>query len=200
MEEDASGKVKLWHVSTQKCLHTIEENQETLTAAFNPPGTHFATGGTAGSIRLYDTVTRECLLTLMPSPSLVVMDGHRSRIFALKFHPASFSELISGGWDDTVQFWTENHPHSIRKISGPHLCGDALQIHPETNEILTGSWRKEKSLEIWDYASGQKIQDVPEDDTGHSLTYSCRWLGPDHLIAAGTRDNLCRLVHRDSMV
>ncbi|XP_038637215.1 WD repeat-containing protein 5B-like [Scyliorhinus canicula] len=195
----ASGRVKLWHVSTQKCLQTLLENQETLVAAFNPSGTRFATGGTEGSVRLYDTVTQECLLTLMPSPSPMVMDGHRSRIFAVKFHPGRFSELISGGWDDTVQFWTENHPHSIRRIFGPHLCGDALQIHPKTSEILTGSWRRENSLEVWDYQTGQKLQDIPEDDAGHSLIYSCHWLGSDHLIGAGTRNNLCRLVNRNSM-
>ncbi|XP_078063839.1 pre-mRNA-processing factor 17-like, partial [Mustelus asterias] len=195
----ASGKVKVWHVSTQRCLQTLLENQETLIAAFNPSGTRFATGGTTGSIRLYDTLTRECLLTLTSSPSPTVMDGHRSRIFALKFHPGSFSDLVSGGWDDTVQFWTENQPHSVRRIFGPHLCGDALQIHPETNEILTGSWRRENSLEVWDYDSGQKIQDIPEDDSGHCLIYSCHWLGSDHLIGAGTRNNACRLFDRGSM-
>ncbi|XP_067833490.1 dynein assembly factor with WD repeat domains 1-like, partial [Heptranchias perlo] len=195
----ASGKVKLWHVETQQCLHTLAEDQETLTASFNPSGSRFVTGGSAASIRVYDTVTHHSLLTLTSSPSMMVMDGHQSRVFALKFHPGSCSELISGGWDNTVQFWTENHPRSIRKIFGPHLCGDAMQIHPETNQILTGSWRKEKSLEVWDYMSGEKIQDIAEDERGNSLIYSCHWLGSDHLIAAGTRSNICRLVERGSM-
>ncbi|XP_059499237.1 uncharacterized WD repeat-containing protein alr3466-like [Stegostoma tigrinum] len=196
----ASGKVKLWHVSTQKCLHTIVENQQTLAAAFNASGTRFASAGSAASIRLYDTASRLCLQTFASSPSPTVMDGHRSRVFAVKFNPHNLTELVSGGWDDTVQFWTENHPHSLRRIFGPHLCGDSLQIHPVTNEILTGSWRRENSLEIWDYQSGEKIQDIPEDDGTYSLTYSCRWLGPDHLIAAGTSSNMCRLVHRGTMM
>ncbi|XP_060679289.1 uncharacterized WD repeat-containing protein alr3466-like [Hemiscyllium ocellatum] len=195
----ASGKVKLWHVSTQKCLHTLVENQETLAAAFNASGTRFATAGTAASIRLYDTASRDCLQTFTPSPSPTVMDGHRSRIFVVKFNPHNLTELLSGGWDDTVQFWTENHPHSLRRIFGPHLCGDSLQIHPVSDEILTGSWRREKSLEVWDYQSGEKIQDIPQKDGDYSLTYSCRWLGPDHVIAAGTRNNICRLVHRETM-
>ncbi|GCC19869.1 hypothetical protein chiPu_0021184 [Chiloscyllium punctatum] len=164
----ASGKVKLWHVSTQKCLHTIVENQETLAAAFNASGTRFATAGTAASIRLYDTASRQCLQTFT---SRSVPEG----------------------------FWTENHPHSLRRIFGPHLCGDSLQIHPVSDEILTGSWRREKSLEVWDYQSGEKIQDIPQEDGDYSLTYSCRWLGPDHVIAAGTRSNICRLVHRETM-
>ena len=37
------------------------------------------------------------------SVSARVMDGHRSRVFGLVFHPHDSHVLISAGWDDTVQ-------------------------------------------------------------------------------------------------
>lgn len=50
-----------------------------------------------------------------------------------------------------------------RRVFGPHICGDALDILPGNGNILTGSWRKENSVQIWDFASGEKIRDVPDD-------------------------------------
>ena len=35
-----------------------------------------------------------------------------------------------------------------RKIVGPHICGDALDIEPFTLNVLTGSWRVENQVEV----------------------------------------------------
>ena len=45
------------------------------------------------------------------------MDGHMSRVYALKFHPSDTKILLSGGWDDTVQFWDTRQRHSIRYVT-----------------------------------------------------------------------------------
>jgi WD40 repeat protein len=47
----------------------------------------------------------------------------------------------------------------VRSFYGPHICGDSLDI--VGNEVLTGSWRPDKQLEVWSYASGEKICDIP---------------------------------------
>ena len=59
----------------------------------------------------------------------------------------------------------------IRKIFGPHICGDAIDIQSlsmsgTSRQILTGSWRKDRTLQIWDYGSGKLIKDVPSDYNG----------------------------------
>ena len=38
---------------------------------------------------------------------------------------------------------------------GPHVCGEAVDMCG--NEILTGSWRPEDQLEIWDFSTAKKI-------------------------------------------
>lgn len=35
-----------------------------------------------------------------------------------------------------------------RLISGPHICGEGLDIDPVHNHILTGSWRKYDVLQV----------------------------------------------------
>ena len=37
------------------------------------------------------------------SESREIMNGHRSRVLATKFHPTDTHLFVSGGWDDTVQ-------------------------------------------------------------------------------------------------
>lgn len=62
-------------------------------------------------------------------------DGHTSRIFAACFHPRNNYELITGGWDDVVQFWDLRQPYAIRHLSGIHMCGEGLDINQRGNEV-----------------------------------------------------------------
>lgn len=66
-----------------------------------------------------------------------VMDGHTSRVFSACFNPKSAYELISGGWDDTVQFWDTRQAHAFRFISGVHMCGDGLDISRNGKEVIS---------------------------------------------------------------
>lgn len=69
------------------------------------------------------------------------MDGHRSRVFSACFNPKSAHELISGGWDDTIQFWDTRQPQALRRISGVHMCGDGLDISSNGREVLASRIR-----------------------------------------------------------
>ncbi|KAM3917742.1 uncharacterized protein RB166_016679 [Leptodactylus fuscus] len=196
----AGGQVKFWHISTQSCVRSLREDRQILTATYSPSGSHFLTAGSSDEILVYDAETMTCVNICQPSPSLSLMDGHRSRIFGLTFHPLSEEHFVSGGWDDTVQFWDIRQKHSLRRISGPHVCGDAVDIDPDTQEILIGSWRKEENLQVWDLQTGQKIQTVPDDYRGPSRVYGCRWLGTGHIIVAGSDINICRIIDRNSLL
>ncbi|XP_018414578.1 PREDICTED: uncharacterized protein LOC108789139 [Nanorana parkeri] len=196
----AGGQVKFWHLSTQSCVRSLQEDRQTLSATFSPSGRHFLTAGSGDEILVYDAENMMCVNICQPSPSPSVMDGHRSRIFALKFHLYNERNFISGGWDNTVQFWDIRQRHSLRRLSGPHVCGDALDIDPDTEQILIGSWRKEENLQIWDSQSGQKITTIPDDFRGPSRIYGCRWLGAGHMVAAGSDINMCRIIDRNSFM
>ena len=76
------------------------------------------------------------------------MDGHRNRILAIRAHPTMDSIFVTGGWDDTVHYWDERTSHSQKHFSGPHICGDALDIVADYQVILTGSWRRESTLQV----------------------------------------------------
>ena len=67
------------------------------------------------------------------------MDGHRTSVYALKHHPNDIWNFISGGWDDTVQFWDRREKRAIRRLFGPHICGQAIDINKSDNTILVNN-------------------------------------------------------------
>ncbi|XP_067680546.1 uncharacterized WD repeat-containing protein all2124-like [Haliotis asinina] len=197
----ASGHVKFWHYTSGKCLHTINEIRQVLALALNPGGTHFLTAGADPEIHLYDIETKKLKKTFEPSDARDIMDGHRFRVFAAQFNPSEPDVFITGGWDDTVQYWDVRvpHGHAVKKFCGPHICGDALDIDQLHNHILTGSWRKHSVLQIWDFSLGAKIKDVPQDTLNSSQLYCAQWLGKDSIICGGTDQNMARIIDRGTL-
>ncbi|XP_053121083.1 dynein assembly factor with WDR repeat domains 1-like [Hemicordylus capensis] len=192
----SGGMVKLWHVPSHTCVRTMKEDRQTMICCFNPSGSKFITGGSGPGIYMYDAQTWDKLGIFEPSDSTNVMDGHMSRVYALTFFPENDDRFVSGGWDNTVQFWTMQSKHSLRRLSGPHICGDAISIDKTGAQVLTGSWRRSNTLEIWDAETGAKLIDIPEDFRGQSQIYTCHFLGLDHIVAGGSRNNTCRLIDR----
>lgn len=195
----ASGHVKFWHYTSGKCLHTINEVRTTLNVALNPEGTKFVTTGDTPQICIYDEETKKRITTLEPSDNRNKMDGHHFRVFAAIYHPEISHVFLTGGWDNTVHYWDDRQPHSLRYLHGPHICGDALDIDPYNNHILTGSWRKTDVLQIWDFSSGEKIKDVPPDPMGQTQLYCCQWLGRDSILCGGSDHNLAKVVDRGTL-
>ncbi|XP_026864999.1 WD repeat-containing protein 38-like isoform X2 [Electrophorus electricus] len=204
----ASGRVRCWYVWGGECVWWVREardcggrlgvreQRQTLCLSISASGERILTGGCDAAIHIYDLSTHQRLQIYRASSMRTVMDGHCSRVFAVTFHPERDTQFISGGWDSTIQFWDTRQEHSVRMFSGPHVCGEALHIDPSTNQILCGSWRKYNTLEAWDYNSGKKVFDVPEDPHGDSRVYTCHWFGQDYITAAGGQSNMLRVVDR----
>ncbi|KAM9462402.1 uncharacterized protein Hap1MRO34_016343 isoform 1-T1 [Clarias gariepinus] len=214
----STGSLKCWYVSGRQRLWWLNENiekekgeeeneeeeeevveRQTLCLSISPSGEKAVTGGSDSAIHLYDLHTLQTMQICTASSLRTVMDGHSSRIFAVTFNPEKEEEFISGGWDNTVQFWDTRQPNAVRMLYGPHVCGEALHIDPATHQILSGSWRKDDPLEVWDYSSGKKVTSVPPDPQGDSLIYTCQWLDGDHIIAGGCQINALRVIDRHSL-
>eukprot|EP00439_Symbiodinium_sp_Y106_P039852 s1928_g4.t2 len=61
--------------------------------------------------------------------------------------------LVSGGWDNTVQYWDLRAGHAVRAIFGPHICGDALDVSADGTQLLTGSCRDELMEDVGVYST-----------------------------------------------
>lgn len=197
-----SGHLRYWHYTSGTSLATIDEvrrYQNTSSVAFNVPGDRIVTVGADPQVFVYDSETRKRINMLEPTDCTDKMDGHRFRAFAVQFHPTDPNICISGGWDNTVQFWDIRGRHAFRKLYGPHICGDALDIDPTHDHILTGSWRTETPLQIWDFGTGEKIKDVPHDRLYGSLLYCAQWIGKENIACGGSMQNMARLIDRGTL-
>ena len=91
--------------------------------------------------------------------------SHSNRIFAVCFHPLESDILLSGGWDNTIQIWDSRISGAghgaVRSLFGADLCGDALQVSPDGNYVISGSWRPDDALQVWDFRSGRLVSSIP---------------------------------------
>lgn len=100
------------HVSTANLPSSSEHGDENiLSMATSPSGCHVATGGSQGSVQLFDNRgadLQHCLQfgNSLSSSSQLASEaghGHTNRVFALHWHATDENVLFSGGWDNTVQ-------------------------------------------------------------------------------------------------
>ena len=82
-----------------------------------------------------------------------------------------------------------------RSLYGPHLCGDAIDVSADGSKILTGSWRPEDQLQLWDFGTGALQETVPWTSSliqqrAPCMVYAAQFAkapknGTEPLIAAG---------------
>merc|ERR1712032_1023176 len=61
---------------------------------------------------------------------------------------------------NTVQIWDTRRGHSVRSLWNCYICGDAVDFSQDGSHVLTGSWRTEDALQIWDFGTGDIIETV----------------------------------------
>ena len=80
-------------------------------------------------------ISFDFVVIFVQSEALDVTNGHRSKVLCARFNPKTVHEIISGGWDDTVQFWDTRQPYALRRITGVHICGEGLDISKNGKEV-----------------------------------------------------------------
>lgn len=103
---NTSGQVQHWHMSSGKCLHSMDlgpnSDEEIYAVDYDRAGQQFITAGKSRVIRLYDEDTKTLISELQGGSGLdrrPVAPGHANRIFAAKFVPHDNNLIITGGWD-----------------------------------------------------------------------------------------------------
>ena len=168
---NADGAVQHWHVTSGRCLHEINDPENSLfTIDYSADGKKFATAGKDYAVRIYDEATKT-LVSKMEGGYHAIQKGHSNRVFSLKFDKNDDNVVVSGGWDNTVQVWDLRTERSVRSFYGPHICGDAIDICGGT--ILTGSYRMDEQLQTWDFGTGKLIDNISWGNSSTQLYAAC---------------------------
>jgi len=173
---EPDGQILHWHIKSGKCLHTITERGNQLFCLdYFEDGSQFATAGRDRLVRVYDEATKRLVQTLQGGDQKNTA-GHSNRVFSLKYHPTHPNIILSGGWDNTVQIWDTRMGHSVRSIWNCYLCGDSVDFSADGNQVLTGSWRTENALQIWDFATCDPIETIqwsPAEGAAANTSQTC---------------------------
>ena len=92
--------------------------------------------------------------------------GHSNRIFCVKYNKVDPNMIVSGGWDNTVQKYDTRYRMPVQSIYGPHICGDCIEIRNDGYTMMTGSYRMEDVMEVWDLRKLQRMRKIPWEGTG----------------------------------
>jgi len=169
----ADGYLKHWHATSGRCLHQrrCEDNPDNQLYAidYNAEGSLLATAGKDTYVRIYDEHTKSLVLKMKDRATLC---GHSNRVFCVKWDPQNPNVLASGGWDNTIQMYDIRKKGPVASIYGPHVCGEAIDFRSDGHTMLTGSYRQEHVLELWDQRKHAKFRDVDWDGPKLSENYA----------------------------
>jgi len=198
---EPDGQALHWHIKSGKCLHTITEKDNQLFCIdYFSDGSQFATAGRDRTVRLYDEATKR-LTAQLHAGDLKETAGHSNRIFSLMYHPYEPNLILSGGWDNTVQVWDTRRGHSIRSLWNCYICGDSVGFSGDGGRVLTGSWRTEDALQIWDFGTGKVIETVDwrtANSPSTCMLFAAQFSKDEasHMIlAGGSQENEAKLYH-----
>jgi len=204
----AEGLVQHWHITSHKLLHEVgEPGNQLFCVDYVYDGSLFATAGKHRELRIYDEATKRLSQVLTGGDS-VHTPGHSNRVFSLKWHPTDRNLIVTGGWDSTIQFWDLRKGHAVKSIFGPHICGDAIDITMDGSTVLTGSWRVQKQLQLWDTGTAKLMNNISWRNTsavtGISQSEPCMIYAAqfskdprgDTIIAGGSGSNEAKLFDR----
>jgi WD40 repeat protein len=116
--------------------------------ALSPDGRWLASGGSDGSIALWDVhepVEAELKTTL---------HGHRDRVFGVAFHPDG-TLLAGGSADHTVSLWNLQTHQLVHRLQGHTQWVNMVVFSPDGRTLASGGI--DETIRLWDTQSGDSL-------------------------------------------
>ncbi len=114
-------------------------NSSVLTVAITPDGKKIVSGGSDGTVRLWDMTSYQCL---------AILEGHSSSVYAVTTTPNG-KFAVSCSKDNTVRIWDLNS-YQCKTIRIGHTNEVYMVlVTPDSKRIISGS--RDKTIRIWNF-------------------------------------------------
>jgi len=171
--------LRLWEVSSGKCLRTFEGHTDRVNSVSWSPDGHWALSGSDDkTLRLWEVSSGKYLRTF---------EGHTSDINSVSWSPDGHWAL-SGSDDKTLRLWEVSSGKCLRIFEGHTGWVTSVSWSPDGRCALSGSF--DKTLRLWEVSSGKCLR-IFEGHTGWVTSVS--WSPDGHWSLSGGEDKTLRL-------
>ena len=154
------GVGRLWETESGNEVRRFVGHSGVLwSVAFSPDGRFVLTGGSDKTARLWDAQSGAEVLRFV---------GHMGAISSVAFSPDG-QHVLTGAQDATARLWDVTTGEEIRQFPAASRSHVSVDFSPDGRHVLTAA---QKTVHLWDTASGQKIRDLSSDAGVLCATFS----------------------------
>jgi WD40 repeat protein len=145
---DQPGEVKIWDPRNGEVIQTPHGHTRGIsTVVFSPDGTRLASADNGGTVRVWNTTTREEVFSLQASAFSAVVHG-------VAFSPDG-SRIATGNWDTTGKIWDARTGAELHTLRGPNEVVNAVAFSRDGKRLAAAIGST--TLQVWDVDSEQEV-------------------------------------------
>lgn len=141
----SGGHAKVWDVSTGKVVFDLDHGSEVLFTAMSKDGSTLATGGTDGSLAIWNAAT---------GAAKGKIQAHKARITSIAFSPDGRTVATSGG-DKTIRTFDVKTMKETRVLSGHDEAINGIAYSPDGTRLVSAS--SDQTVRLWDTRTGESV-------------------------------------------
>ena len=146
----AGQHVKLWEVSTQTEIATLQHDEYVWALAFSPDGQFLAAGDGEGIVKIWDLQERQVIAQL---------EADTVRVDTLVFSPDGRT-LASAGYDGQIKLWTTSDWTLLGTLQNRGTTY-TLDFSPDGKALVSTG---HAAVMLWSVESGEEITSLTEHD------------------------------------
>lgn len=128
----SSTRVQIFSAKTRQVTKTIARFKDTVySGEFRPDGKLLVAGDATGLVQVFDVNSRSILVTLQPTSFAT---------HVTKFHPTSFSTVLSASDDRVARLWDLTSPTPVAQFKDHDDYIRTATFLPQTNLVATGCY------------------------------------------------------------
>ena len=141
-----SSTLKLWDITTGKCILTLSHPGGVYSAAWNPKETFIISGDSKGAVRLWDHQTGRCFR---------ILEGHTTYINSV-ICSADQRRILTGASDNTLRLWNAETGRCVRVLEGHTGRVETVAWGIDQRFAISGAY--DNRVRLWDVETGRCLR------------------------------------------